>query len=129
MLLVGTLATTAADAPSSTALDSPPPAPDGYAWKVVPELSDEFTGTTLDERKWLPKHPDWKGRAPSIYDPPNVSLQDGMLRLQNTTRLKTLDGAKDPEKEVWVQSACVSSRGRIALYGYYAARMKAARFA
>ena len=127
VLSVGTLATTAADAPRSTALDSPPPAPDGYAWKIIRELTDEFTGTTLDDKKWLPKHPDWKGREPSVYDPSNVSVKDGMLHLCNTTRVKTLDAVKNPEKDVWVQSACVSSSGRIASYGYYAARMKASR--
>jgi beta-glucanase (GH16 family) len=127
VLSIGTLPIAAADTPRSTTFDLPPPAPDGFAWEIVPELSDEFSGTTLDERKWLPKHPDWKGREPSIYDPSNVSVKDGMLHLRNTTRLKTLDGVKNPEKDVWVQSACVSSRDRIASYGYYAARMKASR--
>jgi len=103
--VIGSLAIAAADAPRSTALDSPPTAPDGYAWKVIPELSDEFTGTNLDERKWLPKHPDWKGREPSVFDPSNVSVKDGMLQLRNTTRLKTLDGLKNPEK------GCVGSVG------------------
>jgi len=127
LLSIGSLAIAAADAPRSTALDSPPTAPDGYAWKVIPELSDEFTGTNLDERKWLPQAPDWKGREPSVFDPSNVSVKDGMLQLRNTTRLKTLDGLKNPEKDVWVQSACVSSSRPIASYGYYAARMKASR--
>jgi len=62
-----------------------------------------------------------------VFDPANVSVKDGMLRLRNTTRLKTLEGLKNPEKEVWVQAACVASRGPTASYGYYATRMKASK--
>ena len=104
---------------------SPPPAPAGFVWQAIPELSDEFDGDALDAGKWMPKHAYWNGRAPSVFAPTNVSVRDGMLRLRSTSNVATLEGVKDPEKDVWVQAACVSSRGPLASCGYYAARMKA----
>jgi len=115
------------DASATAAAGSPPPAPAGFTWQAIPELSDEFDGGALDEQKWLPKHAYWNGREPSAHDPANVSVKDGMLRLRNTTRVTTLEGIKNPEKDVWLQAACISSRGPKASYGYYAARLKASK--
>ncbi len=115
------------DTSTTIVAGAPPSAPDGFTWQVIPELSDEFDGTALDLRKWMPKHAYWNGRPPSVFDPANVSVQDGMLRLRNTTKVTTLDTIKNPEKDVWVQAACISSRGPLASYGYYAARLKASK--
>lgn len=60
----------------------------------------------LNENKWIPKHPYWNDREP--IDPANVSVRDGMLPLRSTTGVATLDAVKNPEKEVWVQTACVT---------------------
>jgi beta-glucanase (GH16 family) len=109
------------------AADAPPPAPAGQGWQPIPELTDEFDGATLDEKKWMPKHAYWNGREPSRFDPANVSVKDGTLRLSSTTQVASLDTIKNPEKDVWVQAACVSSNKALASYGYYAARMKASR--
>ena len=35
---------------------TPPPAPAGFVWQAIPELTDEFNGVALDETKWMPKH-------------------------------------------------------------------------
>jgi beta-glucanase (GH16 family) len=105
----------------------PPPAPPGFAWVSVKELSDEFSGTALDEAKWMPKHAYWNGREPSRFDPANVSVKDGMLRLRSTTKVSTLEGIKNPEKDVWVDAACISSQKAVASFGFYAARMKASK--
>ena len=121
------LPASAGNSSATAATGSPPPAPDGFTWQAIPELSDEFNGGVLDENKWMPKHAYWNGRAPSVHDPANVSVKDGMLRLRNTTKVTTLDNIKDPQKDVWVQAACVSSRGPIASYGYYAVRLKASK--
>jgi beta-glucanase (GH16 family) len=104
-----------------------PPPPAGFVWQAIPELTDEFDGVALDETKWTPKHPYWKGREPSQFDPANVSVKDGLLRLCSTTRVETLEGIGNPEKDIWVQAACVASLKPIASYGYYAARLKASK--
>jgi hypothetical protein len=105
----------------------PPPAPSGFSWEVVPGLTDEFTGAALDETKWMPRCPYWNGREPSRFDPANVTVRDGLLRLRSTTQAVSLDGIKNPEKDVWVQSACVASLKPSAVCGFYAARLKASK--
>jgi hypothetical protein len=59
-----------------------PPAPPGY--ELIPELSDEFDGDTLDPAKWStdPSVISWPGRAPGLFDGGNnVKLADGKLQL------------------------------------------------
>jgi hypothetical protein len=51
---------------------NPPPAPEGYTWKEVKELSDSFASPTIDTTKWMTTHPYWKGRAPSVFNPNNI---------------------------------------------------------
>ncbi|MDA7881691.1 family 16 glycosylhydrolase [Akkermansiaceae bacterium] len=57
------------------------------AWTLVEAVSDEFDEGSLDLSKWnnLGKdgnfHGEWKGRAPSQYNPENVTLKDGFLAL------------------------------------------------
>jgi beta-glucanase (GH16 family) len=106
---------------------SPPPAPAGYRWEPVPELSDEFEGAGLDASKWLPYQPYWEGRPPSRFATNNVMERDGRLELRSTALVTNLAQVRDPEKDIWVQSACVTSAKPIAGYGYYAARLKASR--
>jgi len=91
---------TAADSSATVPAGSPPPAPAVFTWQAIPELSDEFNGNALDQTKWLPKIPYWNGREPSAHDPANVSVEDGMLHPRNTTRVTTLDGIKNPEKDL-----------------------------
>jgi beta-glucanase (GH16 family) len=106
---------------------SPPVPPAGQRWVAIPALSDEFNATELDSTRWMPRHAYWKGREPSRFSEDNVSLGDGMLRLRSTADPGLLAQAKNPEKDVWVQAACISSQGPLAHYGYYAARIKASR--
>jgi hypothetical protein len=60
---------------------APPPAPPGY--ELIPELSDEFDGDSLDTTKWSTsaKVISWAGRAPGLFDPDNVKVADGKLQL------------------------------------------------
>lgn len=102
-----------------------PPPPAGQHWVVVPALTDEFSGRSLDGKKWLNYQPYWKGREPSRFEPGNVSVSGGQLRLRSDTVLSDLAGVKDPAKDVWVRSACLASSGPIAGPGYYEARVKA----
>jgi beta-glucanase (GH16 family) len=129
LVAIACIAAVAQDAvqPAAGSADIPPPAPESFTWQTIPELTDEFDGATLDEKKWMPKHAYWNGREPSRFDPANVSVKDGMLRLSSTTKVTSLDSIKNPEKDVWVQAACISSNKAIASYGYYAARLKASK--
>lgn len=105
----------------------PPEAPAGKRWAPIAELSDEFAGPRLDAARWMPRHAYWKGREPSRFREENVSVADGMLRLRSTADAELLARAKDPERDVWVHAACISSQGPLAHYGYYAARIRASR--
>lgn len=56
-------------------------------WILNEAVSDEFDGTALDSEKWLnlglngDYYGEWKGRAPSQFNPANVSLSGGFLSL------------------------------------------------
>jgi beta-glucanase (GH16 family) len=104
-----------------------PSPPDGYRWEMVRELSDEFNGSQLDSGKWAPNHPYWQGRQPSRFSEANVSVRDGKLELRSTTMVKNLSETKNPQQDIWVQAACVSSKTPVASYGYYEVRMKASK--
>lgn len=53
-------------------------------WVANPTFSDEFNGTSLDTTKWAPQMDTtyWLGRAPSQFDPYNVSVSGGLLHLR-----------------------------------------------
>lgn len=56
-------------------------------WVLNTELSDEFIGDKLDEKRWFieGQHGDyyiWKGRAPSQFIPENVRVEEGKLKLR-----------------------------------------------
>jgi len=106
---------------------APPPAPAGWRWQPVPELSDEFEGVRLDASKWLPFQPYWQGRPPSRFATNNVLVRNGNLELRSTALVTNLSQVKDPQKDIWVQAACVASAKPIVGCGYYAARLKASR--
>jgi len=104
------------------AAPSPPP---GKQWQAVSILSDDFNGNTLDTSKWQPDHPYWNGRLPSQFDPNNVSVSNGLLRLKSRSLVPNLNNVNDPDNDHWVDSSCVTSRGRTFTIGMYSeARMK-----
>ena len=104
-----------------------PPAPMGYGWQTIPELSDEFNAQELDATKWLPYQPYWQGRAPSRFERQNVVVNGGLLELRSTSIVTNLAQVKNPATDVWVHAACVASRQPVASCGYYEARIKASR--
>lgn len=99
--------------------------PAGTNWVPVPELTDEFNGSELDQTKWELGNGNWKGRPPAYFDPRNVVVADGKLALQ----LKRVDYASDPllaklpkEFHTWT-SASLHSRF-MPLYGFIEIRAK-----
>lgn len=94
----------------------PPQPPIGHTWAPIPELTDEFNGTSLDATKWLPYQPYWSGRD-STFDTNNVYLTNGTLCLRSTAT--TLSD---------IRAACVTSITKQAVMGcYYEASIKTSR--
>jgi hypothetical protein len=104
-------------------------------WVLVPDLSDEFEGDTLDSDKWLRDGEDgwfmysWPGRAPSQFAPENIRIEDGRLKL--ATRwdpgydfVDQLDPDCDCPYETYTTAAVISNS--TFLYGYVEVRVKAA---
>ncbi len=48
-------------------------------WTLLRKYSDEFDLNELNEVKWYPNNPKWKGRPPTYFHGSNVSLEDGEL--------------------------------------------------
>ncbi len=69
----------------TTVLFAQPTPPSGKSWKRVNALSDEFN--SLDGNKWKKNsHVNWKGRSPSQFNPNNVSVSNGKLKIKGTPK-------------------------------------------
>ena len=60
---------------------SAPPLKPGITWRLDGAFYDEFNASALDGFKWDIGYRNWSGRDPGIFDPANVSVNDGHLRL------------------------------------------------
>ncbi len=87
-------------------------------WKMDMKLSDEFAGTKLNETRWYPNNPRWKGRKPTQFHPSNVTLNDGFaeFRINQHGDDKLLEG--------YTHSAGFIVSKELFLYGYFEARLK-----
>ena len=74
--LVGGLALLAGGGAVEVLADTPPTG----AWRLLPELSDEFAGAKIDPAKWETRNAYYLGRKPGLIHPDNVVLKDGMLQ-------------------------------------------------
>ncbi|CAL66684.1 family 16 glycosylhydrolase [Christiangramia forsetii] len=88
-------------------------------WEVEEILTDEFNGASLDEEKWNGLHPVWSGRVPSNFVRENTTQADGNLRLKSTSMVDDLSEVNDPENDVWVAAASMTSKAKSAKPGYY----------
>jgi beta-glucanase (GH16 family) len=94
--------------------------PAGANWTPIPQFTDEFDLKELDLKKWQIGNPEkWLGREPGMFMDHNVTVQNGMLRLQ--MKAEELVNAPAGYKEFSCASVC--SRNRIR-YGYFEAKMK-----
>ncbi|RED95996.1 LamG domain-containing protein [Marinoscillum furvescens] len=92
-------------------------------WELIPELSDEFDGKSLDEDKWINADPKgWRGRPPGIFKANTVSLKKGKLAITNYQLKKpeTLKGREFTHAGGHIQSRNAASVGQ-----YFECRMKA----
>ncbi len=99
---------------------APPPAPEGFKWKVQEAFTDEFDGDKLDSHKWHQNHPTWRGRPPAMFVTENSSVSGGLLR-QTNGMLKEPVTIKNTT--FTIGGAAVVSKAK-AHFGYYECRLK-----
>ncbi|WP_075603521.1 family 16 glycosylhydrolase [Saccharicrinis aurantiacus] len=97
------------------------PKPKDKKWVLIEEMSDEFNGDEIDEKKWQISGQGWIGRPPGIFLAENIKLKDGLLHAE-TCLLK--DSVVKNNKTYTHGGAYVGSRTGTT-YGYFEARMKA----
>ncbi|OON94154.1 MAG: hypothetical protein ATN31_04335 [Candidatus Epulonipiscioides saccharophilum] len=102
-------------------------------WKMSEMFSDEFDGESLDLTKWSNHHRYWTGRQPSIFDPKNVSLRNGMLVLVSTWEDEPTDLMIEANKLIPAGeriyeniSACAVQSIEPTGYGYYEIKARTA---
>lgn len=103
-------------------------------WVLNRDVSDEFDGKKLDEKKWLVQGRDgefksrWIGRAPSQFSTDNARIVDGKLKLQ-TRWEPDFKFSKKPDKEGVayenITTAAVIGKKQFH-YGYMEIKCKAA---
>ena len=89
-------------------------------WTPLAALTDEFDGKKLDETKWHPNNPSWKGRQPGFFNKQNVTVSDGKLNI--TMKVETLPEV--PSGYHTFTCGAVKSKTRV-LYGFFEARCRA----
>jgi beta-glucanase (GH16 family) len=100
----------------------PPGPPPGANWVPIPELTDDFNGTSLDTTKWYDHNPGWAGHSPSFFAPNNVTVADGNLKLLARLQDKPASLDKFPGYKNYSTGTIVSKA--TALYGYFECRAK-----
>ena len=101
--------------------DGEDPKPINLQWKLVENMSDEFEGKKVDEKKWQISGQGWVGRAPGLFQAENIKIEDGGLKI--TTKLLPKPILKQ-NKEYTHGGGYVGSRNAMT-YGYYECEMKA----
>lgn len=97
------------------------PSPSNKKWELIKEMSDEFNGKKLNNKKWQSSGQGWIGRAPGLFLAENVKVTDGKLQITTTKMEKTV--VKN-NKEFTHGGGYVGSRTGMK-YGYYECSMKA----
>lgn len=87
-------------------------------WKLSKKYSDEFKGNALNEKRWFPNNPKWKGRPPTYFHSSNVKIENDELIIRvNQHKNKTL-----PE-DFTHTTGFIKSKKKF-LYGYFEAECK-----
>jgi len=106
---------------SPTFMEGEDPKPDDKKWKLVKNMSDEFKGRKVNEKKWQISGQGWIGRPPGLFISDNVSVSKGSLKITTTVLPKTV--VKN-NQEFRYGGGYVGSRNGMT-YGYYECEMKA----
>jgi len=89
-------------------------------WIALAALTDEFNGAKLDETRWHPNNPTWKGRQPGFFSKKNVTVSDGKLNI--TMKAESLPDL--PKGYNTFTCGAVKSKTKV-LYGFFEARCRA----
>ena len=87
-------------------------------WKLLKQYSDEFDSEELNQIKWYPNNPKWKGRPPTYFHGSNVKLEDGELVI----RVNQHGNEKLPE-DFTHTTGFIKSKNKF-LYGYFETEAK-----
>ena len=101
--------------------DGEDPKPTTQKWKLVKNMSDEFEGKKVDEKKWQISGQGWIGRAPGLFQSENIKVADGGLKI--TTKLLPQPVTKQGKEYTHGGGYVGSINGMT--YGYYECEMKA----
>ena len=85
-------------------------------WRKYEPMSDEFTHDWLDTNKWVLGITGWQGRQPAWFNPSNVTVSAGQLRL--TMRKEAVPQNLEKQGYHDYTSAALHTRVRSS-YGYY----------
>ncbi len=88
-------------------------------WVLLTDYSDEFESKSLNEDKWYPNNPGWKGRQPTYFHESNVEIKDGYAVFS----INQHGDEELPEGFTHTSGFLVSKEKH--LYGYFEARLKA----
>ncbi|MCY3024118.1 MAG: family 16 glycosylhydrolase, partial [Planctomycetota bacterium] len=91
-------------------------------WVKYEPMSDEFNGDKLDETKWWPFNPTWKGRYPGLFRKENVTVSGGQMHL--TMKKEPIPAMETDKKYKDYTCAAVQSKDTVR-YGYFEVRSKA----
>ena len=97
------------------------PSPANKKWVLVDEMSDEFNGREIDDKKWQTTGQNWIGRAPGLFVPENIKVKKGNLQI---TTVKLPEPVFKENKTFTHGGGHVMSKHTMT-YGYYECRMKA----
>nr|WP_320120672.1 family 16 glycosylhydrolase [uncultured Marinifilum sp.] len=87
-------------------------------WKKLEKFCDEFNNKKLNEKRWYPNNPGWKGRQPTYFHGSNVNLENGNLVI----RVNQHGNEKLPEGFTH-STGFIKSKQKF-LYGYFEAEAK-----
>lgn len=87
-------------------------------WKLLKGYSDEFENKKLNEHKWYPNNPKWKGRPPTYFHGSNVNLENGELVIRVNKH-----GTQNLPQDFTHSTGFIKSKNKF-LYGYFEAEAK-----
>ncbi len=93
--------------------------PISESWELIDVITDEFDGNTINATKWNDLHPAWSGRRPSQFKRANTTVRNGYLQLKSTSRIDNMSQVNNPNEDIWVDAASMTSKAASAKVGYY----------
>jgi beta-glucanase (GH16 family) len=107
----------------SSLLHAQTPPPIEGNWVAIPELSDEFNNG-INTNKWNTNDPAWQGRFPSYFEPNNVSVEKGLLKLKSR-EVNDQDNPPDTSEGTYTHATAAFKSKNKVKYGYFEVKSKA----